>query len=60
MSRPIAMLLNPAAGRPLHDLLHMLARCWHELTRDALRPYRPEQHYLRGPRPAWRAKHGGQ
>jgi hypothetical protein len=54
------MLLNPAAGRPLHDLLHMLARCWHELTRDALRPYRPEQHYMRGPGPAWRAKHGGQ
>jgi hypothetical protein len=29
------------------------------VTRDALRPYRPEQHYMRGPGPAWRAKHGG-
>jgi hypothetical protein len=30
---------------------------WHDLTRDALRPYRPELHYMRGPGPAWRAKH---
>ena len=58
MSRAIAMLLAPAAGRPLQDLLHMFARCWRELTRDALRPYRPEQHYMRGAGPAWRAKHG--
>ena len=31
---------------------------WRELTRDAVRPYRPERHYMRGPGPAWRAKHG--
>ena len=31
---------------------------WRELTRDAVRPYRPELHYMRGPGPAWRAKHG--
>jgi hypothetical protein len=37
---------------------HVLATFWHELTRDALRPYRPEHHYMRGPGPAWRAKHG--
>jgi hypothetical protein len=24
----------------------------------AFRPYRPELHYMRGPGPAWRAKHG--
>ena len=24
----------------------------------AFTPYRPEQHYMRGPGPAWRAKHG--
>jgi hypothetical protein len=31
---------------------------WRELTRDVVRPYRPELHYMRGPGPAWRAKHG--
>jgi hypothetical protein len=31
---------------------------WRELTRDTIRPYRPELHYMRGPGPAWRAKHG--
>jgi hypothetical protein len=28
-----------------------------EITRDVVRPYRPEMHYMRGPGPAWRAKH---
>ena len=31
---------------------------WREVARDAVRPYRPELHYMRGPGPAWRAKHG--
>jgi hypothetical protein len=26
--------------------------------RDVLDPYRPELHYMRGPGPKWRAKHG--
>jgi hypothetical protein len=25
----------------------------------AFNPYRPELHYMRGPGPAWRAKHPG-
>ena len=29
-------------------------RAW----RAALDPYRPERHYMRGPGPKWRAKHG--
>jgi hypothetical protein len=28
------------------------------MTRDILRPYRPERHYMRGPGPAYRAKYG--
>ena len=28
------------------------------LLRDALDPYRPELHYMRGPGPKWRARHG--
>ncbi len=60
MGRAIALLLAPAMpGHSLPSLLHTLRRCWRELTREALRPYRPEQHYMRGPGPAWRAKHGG-
>jgi hypothetical protein len=29
-------------------------RAW----RAVLAPYRPERHYMRGPGPKWRAKHG--
>ena len=28
------------------------------LFRTMVDPYRPELHYMRGPGPAWRAKHG--
>jgi hypothetical protein len=31
---------------------------WREFLRAAFNPYHPEQHYMRGPGPAWRAKHG--
>jgi hypothetical protein len=31
---------------------------WRELSREVVRPYRPELHYMRGPGPAWRAKYG--
>jgi hypothetical protein len=30
---------------------------WHQFIVAAFHPYRPEQHYMRGPGPAWRAKH---
>ncbi len=29
----------------------------HDLLRTAFDPYRPEQHYMRGPGPKWHAKH---
>ncbi|OKO69161.1 hypothetical protein [Bradyrhizobium sp. AS23.2] len=31
---------------------------WRRFFAVAFNPYRPEQHYMRGPGPAWRAKHG--
>ena len=31
---------------------------WRTLTRDLSDPYRPELHYMRGPGPKWREKHG--
>lgn len=61
MGRAIAVISSSAASllhRPFSDFGHVLAGFWHELTRDVLRPYRPEQNYMRGPGPAWRAKHG--
>ncbi len=31
---------------------------WLQFFARAFNPYRPELHYMRGPGPAWRAKHG--
>jgi hypothetical protein len=30
---------------------------WRQFFTRAFDPYRPELHYMRGPGPAWRAKH---
>jgi hypothetical protein len=30
---------------------------WRQFLVRAFTPYRPELHYMRGPGPAWRAKH---
>ncbi|WP_027580330.1 hypothetical protein [Bradyrhizobium sp. Ai1a-2] len=32
---------------------------WRQFFIRAFNPYRPELHYMRGPGPAWRAKHRG-
>jgi len=31
---------------------------WRRLVKDLFDPYRPERHYMRGPGPKWREKHG--
>jgi hypothetical protein len=31
---------------------------WRRLTGSLFDPYRPELHYMRGPGPKWRQKHG--
>ena len=31
---------------------------WRSLIDGLTDPYRPERHYMRGPGPKWRAKHG--
>ena len=33
---------------------------WRQFFARAFNPYRPELHYMRGPGPAWRAKHGAE
>jgi hypothetical protein len=39
-------------------ILAEIADFWRQFVVAAFNPYRPEQHYMRGPGPAWRAKHG--
>jgi hypothetical protein len=40
------------------SLLRALTRLLTLLGNEPVRIYRPEAHYMRGPGPAWRAKHG--
>jgi len=61
MGRAIAVFSGSAASllfRPLHQIGPFLAAFWLEMTRDMATPYRPERHYMRGPGPKWREKHG--
>ena len=47
------------AGAGLAKPLAELRAFWRKFTAMAFNPYRPELHYMRGPGPAWRAKHLG-
>ena len=38
-------------------LLAEIRTFWRLFFAKAFHPYRPELHYMRGPGPAWRAKH---
>jgi hypothetical protein len=60
MTRALSVLSGSAAHlpRPFANFGHAVVSLWREITRDAVRPYRPELHYMRGPGPAWRAKYG--
>jgi hypothetical protein len=51
-SRVAVLAIVPAAsdGR--------LAVFWSKLVKELFAPYRPERHYMRGPGPKWREKHG--
>jgi len=58
MSRAISVISGSAAAllpTPFTGLRNVLAIWWHELAGNG---YRPELHYMRGPGPAWHAKHG--
>jgi hypothetical protein len=49
---------SPAGGRVREPgLLTGIGAFWHQFFNRAFDPYRPELHYMRGPGPAWRAKH---
>ena len=56
MARAISIFMGSAgvaAPRPFAALRSFLADFWRTISD----PYRPELHYMRGPGPAWRAKH---
>ena len=53
-----ATLSAPAANRAGHPKpFAELFAFWRAFFARAFDPYRPELHYMRGPGPAWRAKH---
>ena len=50
--------LSPASRRDRETgLLAEIGTFWRLFFVRAFDPYRPELHYMRGPGPAWRAKH---
>jgi hypothetical protein len=59
MTSITAAAASKAAGRgDRHEgLLDEIRRFWREFADAVFNPYRPERHYMRGPGPAWRAKH---
>jgi hypothetical protein len=53
-----ASLSTPTSrGSGLAKPLAELRAFWRQFVERAFNPYRPELHYMRGPGPAWRAKH---
>ena len=49
-------LPRPATSRDAKPFAEFRA-FWRQFVAKAFNPYRPELHYMRGPGPAWRAKH---
>ena len=61
MGQAILAISGSAAAllpRPFAFIGRAVASLWREMARDALNHYHPERHYMRGPGPAWHAKHG--
>ncbi|WP_081421838.1 hypothetical protein [Tardiphaga robiniae] len=56
-SVPSPAAAETRAARP--GLLHEIRTFWQLFFVAAFDPYRPEQHYMRGPGPACRAKDNG-
>jgi hypothetical protein len=47
---------RPAEGQAQTGLIGEIREFWQQFIVAAFDPYRPEQHYMRGPGPACRAK----
>jgi hypothetical protein len=50
----VLLATPPPQGRGLDVVM----RRWRWLRTSLFDPYRPELHYMRGPGPKWREKHG--
>ncbi|MBR0707298.1 MULTISPECIES: hypothetical protein [Bradyrhizobium] len=48
----------PAEAGRVSGFVSEIRAFWKRFFTTAFNPYRPELHYMRGPGPAWRAKHG--
>ncbi|SDG52664.1 hypothetical protein SAMN05216338_1001610 [Bradyrhizobium sp. Rc2d] len=48
----------PAEAGHVSGFVSDIQSFWKRFFATAFNPYRPELHYMRGPGPAWRAKHG--
>ena len=48
----------PAVAGRANALVLEIKGFWKRFFATAFNPYRPELYYMRGPGPAWRAKHG--
>ena len=51
-------IIGATISDPTLNLFRILAQRWHRHAGHLTDPYRPELHYMRGPGPKWRAKHG--
>jgi hypothetical protein len=51
-SRVAVLAISPVAGE------RGLAGIWRKLVKELFDSYHPELHYMRGPGPKWREKHG--
>jgi hypothetical protein len=61
MATMIATTLSaPAIGRNGRASSTDFKALWRQFVARAFDPYRPELHYMRGPGPAWHAKHGAE
>jgi hypothetical protein len=61
MTRALLAISGSATAllpRPLLNLGHAFDTVWHRLGHRIFNGYHPERHYMRGPGPAWHAKHG--
>ena len=47
-----------ASSKNASDFGRSLVAVWRTLAKDFSAAYRPELHYMRGPGPKWREKHG--
>jgi hypothetical protein len=51
---------RPEKQRHQSRRFHGIRAFWRDFIATAFDSYRPELHYMRGPGPAWRARHGQQ